>query len=167
MAFQGGFGTDAEVAPGLTGLVLGSAFFKAAAPGILAAEEPMEPFRARDAVDYAVGLQAVQGGGDLVRRTFGLLTQRLHRDEVVRDAEGLFDEVRPGRALGGFRRTHGGLPEEVENVIGLKTEFLREDFFGVFAFEDALASISDCFVSLAAGHAIAAHEDLFEGFFHD
>ena len=167
MAFQGGFGTDAEVAPGLTGLVLGSAFFKAAAPGILAAEEPVEPFRACHAVDHAVLLQVVKGGSNLIRIAAGGLHKGLRREEVIGGAEGFFDEVRPGRALGGFRRTHGGLPEEVENVIGLKTEFLREDFFGVFAFEDALASISDCFVSLAAGHAISAHEDLFEGFFHD
>lgn len=62
---------------------------------------------------------------------------------------------------------HGGLPEEVEDVVGLEAEFLREDFFGVFAFEDALAGVCDCFVSLAASHAISAHEDLFEGFFHD
>ena len=167
MAFQGGFGTDAEVAPGLTGLVLGSAFFKAAAPGILAAEEPVEAVRACHAVNHAVLLQVVEGGSNLIRIAAGGLHKGLRRKEVVRGAEGFFDEVGPRGTLGGFRRGHGGLPEQVKNVIGLEAEFLREDFFGVFAFEDALASISDCFVSLAAGHAISAHEDLFEGFFHD
>lgn len=127
----------------------------------------METVRAHDGIDYAVLLQMVEGGRYLVRCAAGLRAKGLHRDKVVRGAKGLFNEVRPRGTLGGFRRTHGGLPEEVENVIGLETEFLREDFLGVFAFEDALAGISDCFVSLAAGHAISAHEDLFEGFFHD
>lgn len=126
----------------------------------------MEPFRACHAVDHAVLLQVVKGGSNLIRIAAGGLHKGLRRKEVICGAKGLFNEVGPRGTLGGFRRTHGGLPEEVENVIGLKTEFLREDFFGVFAFENALAGIGDGFVSLAAGHAIPAHEDLFEGFFH-